>query len=94
MTLSEIKCEVKQIKKQGFFYMRGHTRTCRGEYMLYAKKCHICVWNHELVAWKHFGRHKQWWHYEIDCRYGFWLSLRDGRFVSNPNKLENIDGHN
>lgn len=29
-------------------------------------KIHICALVDEMVVYKYFGRHKQWWHYGIE----------------------------
>ena len=34
-------------------------------------KIHICaIVDEEMVLYKYYGKHKQWWHYEVESRYG------------------------
>lgn len=35
------------------------------------------VVDNNIVVVKYYGKHKQWWHYEIQSMYKIWLAYKD-----------------
>jgi len=53
----DMKCDVIDFKIGETFRIKDY-------------KIHICaIVDEEMVVYKYYGKHKQWWHYEVESRY-------------------------
>lgn len=41
-----------------------------------------------MIVYKYYGKHRQWWHYEIKAVYEFNWYIRDGFYVKNKDHLK------
>jgi hypothetical protein len=72
MKVSETVCS---LNKGDVFYSR--------ELGIYKNHIVAIVGNENQIVWKYYGKHKQWWHYEIQSIYSFNQSLKIGLYKLN-----------
>ena len=67
MNLLEMNIQVG--KKYRLFYGKGHPMN---------KLMHIrAIVDKEYIVFRWYGKHKQWWHYQIECRFFFELNMKN-----------------